>query len=184
MTVVLIIVSVILLIFVVAAISPKDFLISSEIIINTTQSRVRDIVRLLDNQKKYSVRVMQDPNTVITYTGTDGQVGAIQTRDSQDKVVGAGSQEITDITSGSSYQVTIKFQRPMIATNYAKTELIAIDDTHTKVMTSFWGTSPWPMNLMTAIIKPKLLKDLSQTLTNLKALAEKPLPPIFSSTID
>src|SRR5690606_10142891 len=97
--------------------------IQVETTINASKAQVRDYVSKIKNQQDYSVRTMADPEVKLTYTGTDGTVGFIAARDSPMKNVGKGEQEITKIQEATSYEVELRCQRPMKATNYAQTVL-------------------------------------------------------------
>lgn len=156
-----------------AAVMPKTMDVSAETSIAAPADQVRNYVKLLKNQEEYSVWVMADPNVQLDYQGTDGTVGFVSSWSSEQKNVGVGAQEITKMTEGESYEVEIRFEKPMKAVNYAETRVEAISDTETKVTTRFRGPSPWPFNLMLPFITPKLEKDIQQTLENLKGVLEE-----------
>ena len=52
---------------IIAAFLPKTFELNAEVIINKPKSEVRDYVKLFENQKNYSVRVMADPDVLLKY---------------------------------------------------------------------------------------------------------------------
>jgi hypothetical protein len=164
---------IIALLLIIAAFLPKTFELQAETVINKPKQLVRDYGKLFANQKNYSVRVMADPNVKLTYAGTDGTVGARQSRDSTDKNVGKGEQEITKIDQGKSIEVEIRFERPMQATNYARGTYEDLGNGTTKVSQVFWGKNPRPMNLMSMFFLPKVEKDMQQNMDNLKAVLEK-----------
>lgn len=126
------------LLLLVAALLPKKFSLSASTTIKASPQEVRDYVILFKHQKNYSVRVMADPEVVLTYGGTDGTVGATQARESNDKHVGKGEQEIKNIDAGRSYEVEIRFEKPMVATHYAKNMLIDNQDGTTTITNTFW----------------------------------------------
>ncbi len=118
---------------------------------------------------------MADPKVKLTYTGVDGTVWATQARESEDKNVGAGEQEILridedDITK--SFEVEVRFKRPMVATNYAKTILEDTGHRYTKVTNVFRGKNPRPGNLISRMFLPKVQKDMQQNMNNLKIKIE------------
>lgn len=156
-----------------AAILPREFNVSSEIIIKKPHTEVFNYVKHLKNQEKYSVWVMADPNIKINYQGTDGTVGFISSWTSENKNVGVGAQEIKSIKEGERYDVELRFEKPFKATNQAYTTTTPADGNHTKVTTVFTGRNPFPMNLMSFMIRKMLLKDMNQNMTNLKAILEK-----------
>lgn len=155
-----------------AAIMPKAFTISAEIVIEKPSSEVFNYVKHLKNQEKYSVWVMADPNVKLDYKGTDGTVGFIASWSSENKNVGVGAQEIKAIKEGERYDVELRFEKPFKATNQANTITTVVGDNRTKVTSVFSGSNPFPMNLMVPMIKKMLLKDMNQNFTNLKSILE------------
>ena len=162
----------ILLILVAAALMPKAFTISTEVIIRKPVTEVFNYVKQIKNQEKYSVWVMADPNIKIVYTGVDGTGGFISSWSSENKNVGVGAQEIKAIKEDERYDVEVRFEKPFKATNQAYTTTQAVDGSSTKVTTVFSGTNPFPMNLMIPFIKGMLLKDMNQNFVNLKKILE------------
>ena len=173
MIILYIILGLIAVILLVAAILPKDFNVSSEIIIEKPHTEVFNYVKHLKNQEKYSVWVMADPNIKIEYKGTDGTVGFISSWTSENKNVGVGAQEIKAIKEGERYDVELRFEKPFKATNQAYTATTPVDQQRTRVTTVFTGSNPIPMNLMSFMIRKMLLKDMNQNMKNLKAILEK-----------
>lgn len=172
-TILIIIVGIIVLVFVLALLTKKEFSIQADTIIDRPKDIVFDYVKHLRNQEKYSKWVMADPNVQLTYTGTDGTVGFKSAWVSAMKNVGVGEQEITKIVDGEKYEVEIRFEKPFKGTNQATTTTQAISPTQTKVTTTFYGKSPIPMNLMTAFISKMLKKDMDENALNLKRVLEK-----------
>jgi hypothetical protein len=160
------------LILVAAAILPKSFQVSAETVINKPSSEVFNFVKQLKNQEKYSVWVMTDPNIKIDYKGIDGTVGFISSWSSENKNVGVGAQEIKAIKEGERYEVELRFEKPFKATNQAYTTTTAVDSNHTRVTTVFSGSNPYPMNLMSFMIRKMLLKDMNKNMENLKSILE------------
>jgi uncharacterized membrane-anchored protein YitT (DUF2179 family) len=70
MTILYTILSIIAIILIIAALLPKTFELKAQAIIKAPLDKVRDYVKLFENQKQYSVRVMKDPNSKLTYKGT------------------------------------------------------------------------------------------------------------------
>lgn len=168
----IIIISIIALLLMVAAIMKKEMSISSEIIINRSQIDVFNYIKHIKNQEKYSKWVMADPNSKITYTGIDGTVGFKSAWNSQMKNVGVGEQEITKITEGVGYDVILRFEKPFKGISYANATTQALSNNQTKLTTTFSSTTPFPMNLMSAMMKNMLLKDMNKNSSNLKKVLE------------
>ncbi len=130
-----------------------------------------DYVRILDNQKEYSVWVLEDPDLVPTISGTDGTVGAIQRWDSEK--MGAGEQEITALTP-NRIEVELRFIRPFEGTAKAAYLFEALLDNETKVTSEFFSTTPYPMNLMSYLFGRKYVADAqAQNLANIRKKLER-----------
>ena len=168
----IIVVSIIALLLLAAAIMKKEMSLSSEIIINRSQADVFNYIKHIKNQEYYSKWVMADPNSKITYTGVDGTVGFKAAWNSQMKNVGVGEQEITKITDGVGYDVILRFEKPFKGISYANATTQKLTDNQTKVITTFSSTTPFPMNLMSAMMKNMLLKDMNENSSNLKKVLE------------
>lgn len=74
MKILVIILALIAVILIIGALMPKTFTLTAETTINAPKDQVWNYVRLLDNQKNYSVWVMADPNVKLSYGGVDGSV--------------------------------------------------------------------------------------------------------------
>lgn len=156
----------------IAAIMKKEMSLSSEVIINRSQTDVFNYIKHIKNQENYSKWVMADPNSKITYTGIDGTVGFKAAWNSQMKNVGVGEQEITKITEGVAYDVILRFEKPFKGISYANASTEALSANQTKVITTFSSTTPFPMNLMSAMMKGMLLQDMNENSANLKKVLE------------
>jgi hypothetical protein len=138
---VLIIIVVVLLLY--AALATKHLKVEREVVINKPKQEVFDYVKLFSNQTSYNVRVMKDPNKKMTFSGTDGTVGFINTRDGN-KEAGKGEQEIKSIKDGERIDVEIRFERPMKMTNQTYTTTESTGDNQTKVTMVFYGDTKFP----------------------------------------
>jgi hypothetical protein len=150
---------------------PKEYVIEAFTIINRPKHEVFDYIKYVNNQEEYSKWVKTDPNIKKTLTGVDGTVGYIYAWDGNSKA-GAGEQEITGITDGERITTEVRFTRPFknVAHFYIATEA---DSEHgTKVTWHMTGRSPYPMNLMTLMIKGTLRNDMSISLNDLKKILE------------
>jgi len=116
---------------------------------------------------------MKDPNMKKNYSGTDGTKGFVYSWDSKDKNVGAGSQEITNISEGSRIDYELRFIRPMQNTAISSFILNKTSENNTLVTWTFRCPTKFPMSLFTPIFKNMLGKQLNTGLQNLKELLEK-----------
>ena len=159
--------------FVVAIFIPKSYTVSVSETINQPKPVVYDYVRMLDNQKEYSVWVLADPNLKPEIIGTDGTVGAVQKWNSKLEDVGEGEQKIVSLTA-DRIDVDLLFIRPFQSTAKAAMIVEEIGPNQTKITDEFYGTEEWPMNLPVYLFARKMIaKSMSENLTNIKNILEK-----------
>lgn len=151
---------------------PTEFNLQAEVVINAPKEKVWDYVKMIKNQENYSVWVMADTGAVMTYSGTDGTVGFVSTWSSEMKNVGVGEQEIVSVDEWNSYKVEIRFQKPMVATNYGTTTVEKITDTETKVTNVFEGNNPILLNLFSYFFLGTVQNDMQMNMENLKGVLE------------
>jgi len=165
---------IIVLILIVAAVSPKDYAVEREMTINKPVAEVFNYVKYLKNQDNYSVWATMDPNMKKTFTGTDGTVGFVSAWESDNKEVGKGEQEIMKIDEGNRIDFELRFIEPFEATDNAYMITDAIAPTLTKVKWGFNGSMDYPMNIMLLFMDMEgvLGNDLEKGLENLKEVLE------------
>ena len=168
MIILYLVLALIALLLLTAAILPKTSTLTVSTVIDRPVRDVFEYVKHLKNQKYYSVWVMADPDVKLTYTGEDGTVGFISAWSSENKNVGVGAQEITNIVDGQRYDVELRFEKPFKATNQAYTTTEALGNDQTRVTNVFTAHSAFPMNLMSVLMKNMLLRDMNQNMANLK----------------
>ncbi len=171
-TIAIVIMAIIAIALLTAAIMDKKFSITSEVVINAPRDSVFEYIKLIKNQEHYSKWVMMDPNVKMTYTGVDGTIGFKTAWVSDVKDVGVGEQEITKVTEGDGYDVEIRFKKPFEGVSTAVTTTQAVSATQTKMITTFYSSNPFPMNLMIPMIKNMLKKDMDENSSNLKKILE------------
>ena len=151
----------------------KDMIIEKNVSVNKNINEVFNFLKQTKNQDRFSVWNMKDPNMKRDYSGTDGTKGFVYSWDSKDKNVGAGSQEIKNISEGNRIDYELRFIRPMQNTAASSFVLNKIDENSTSVTWTFQSPTKFPMSLFAPIFKNMLGKQLNQSLQNLKALLEK-----------
>jgi len=159
--------AIIVILLLVALFMPKDYSVAGEVVINKPRQEVFNYIKYVRNQDNYSKWNMADPAMKKSYAGTDGTVGFVYSWESEK--MGVGQQAVTSIAEGSRVDMDLTFIKPW--ESKAKT-FIATEDAganQTKVTWGFSGHSPWPMNLMSFVIK----SDLQTGMNNLKAVMEK-----------
>jgi hypothetical protein len=163
----------VVLLLIVAIFIPKDYTVAVTNTINKPKQVVFDYAKMIKNQEKYSVWVMQDTTVAIVYKGVDGTVGASSSWNSKNDNVGEGQQEITAIKDGERIDVALNFKRPMESHDRASTTFKAISDNQTEVTSTFYGHSPYPMNLMSFVAKGFIRDGEAKNLENMKKILEK-----------
>ena len=172
MTTLIIIIALIIVVpLIVALFLPKDYAIERFTFINRPKHEVFDYIKYLKNQDYYNKWVMTDPDMKKTFTGTDGEIGFIYAWDGNKKA-GEGEQEITGITDGERITAEIRFVRPFKNAGHTYMDTEADSEHGTKVIWGMTGRSPYPLNLMTTMLKGALGNDISVSLNNLKKILE------------
>lgn len=172
LTILGIIVGLIALLLIAALFFPKNYSIHREIVISRPRADVFDYVRHLKNQDHWSKWVMTDPAMKKSFRGTDGQPGFVYAWSGNDKA-GEGEQEIVGVAGNERIDCEIRFVRPFKQTASIPMVLADAGQGGTMVRYGMNGRSAYPMNLMTAVVKGALSKDLDISLNNLKTLLEK-----------
>ena len=152
---------------------PKEMIIKKNISINKNINEVFGFLKQTKNQDQFSVWNMKDPGMKKNYSGSDGTKGFIYSWESKDKNVGAGSQEITNITEPSRIDYELRFLRPMQNTGTSSFILNKSGEHITSVSWIFQSPTKFPMSLFAPIFKNMLGKQINQSLLNLKDLLEK-----------
>jgi len=132
--------------FIVAIFIPRSYTVSVSETINQPKQVVFDYIRLLDNQKKYSIWVMADPELKPEITGIDGTVGAVQRWNSKKEEVGEGEQEITSLTT-DRMDLDLRFKRPFKGTAKAAHLFKSVSENQTLITSEFYSNNAYPMNL-------------------------------------
>lgn len=164
--------SIIALLLIVALFVKNEYTVQRDILINKKADDVFSYIKFLKNQDHYSKWVMTDPDMKKRFRGADGTVGFVYAWDGNDKA-GKGEQEIINIQENEKIDIEVRFIRPFagVAQTVMTTEQLPGDQT--KVNWSMSGSSPYPMNLMSLVMKGMLEKDLAISLEMLKRNLEK-----------
>lgn len=158
---------------VVALFIPKKYIVSVSELINQPKQVVFDYLRILDNQKNYSVWVMADPDLNPVITGIDGTVGAIQKWNSKISNVGEGEQEIISLTP-DRMDLEIRFKRPFKGTSKAANIFKPVSENQTLLTSEFYSNVTYPMNLPSYIFGRKMIEKAQvKNLQNIKRILER-----------
>lgn len=171
MNILFIILGIIAIPFIIALFLPKTYGVERSTIIASPKHEVFDYIKIIKNQDHYSKWVQTDPNMKKTFTGVDGTIGFIYAWNGNSKA-GEGEQEITGVTDGERITTEIRFVRPFKNVGHVYMTTEADTEHSTKVTWGMTGRSPYPLNLMTAMMKNVLGNDISFSLGQLKKILE------------
>lgn len=163
--------AIILLIALLAFVTPTAFEHKAEIVINKHKTEVFEYLKSLKNQNNWGVWNQMDPEMKQVFTGTDASVGFISVWEG--KKAGKGAQEIKKITEGERIDLELRFEKPFKVTNSVYYTTTTVEGNKTKVVWVMYGNSPRPFNIVFRLMKGSLLKDFNKGLANLKAILEK-----------
>lgn len=166
--------------FIAALFVNGEYAVEREITINQPKTKVFEYLKYLKNQDNFSVWSKIDPNMEKDFSGTDGEVGAINYWDSKSDSVGKGEQEIIAIQEGERIDFELRFFRPFEATDNAYFTTQDAGNNTTLVQWGFDGEMPYPMNLMLLFMdmEKNIAPALETGLSNLKELLETKAAPI------
>ncbi|MDF0706033.1 MAG: SRPBCC family protein [Bacteroidota bacterium] len=173
MLVLYIVLALVVVILILAVLAPKNYDVSRSIEINRSKSEVFEYLKFLKNQDEWSPWSKRDPNMVKDFSGTDGEVGAIN-RWKGNKEVGEGEQEITHIEEGSRIDSELRFLKPFKSTSDAYITTKEVDKDMTKVVWGFSGENKFPMSIMMLFMNmdKAIGKDFEEGLNSLKQILE------------
>ncbi|MEZ5344837.1 MAG: SRPBCC family protein [Pyrinomonadaceae bacterium] len=160
-------------------VTPTDFRVQREVVIDKPRAEVFKYIKTLNNQNEWGPWVKKDPNIKLTSSGTDGEVGYVSRWESEMEDVGHGEQEITKIVDGERIDSELRFKKPMEATSQAYITTEDAGEGKTKVTWGFTGSMDRPMNLMLVFMDMDAMvgKDFEEGLANLKSIVEKQTSP-------
>ncbi|MCK0159880.1 SRPBCC family protein [Allomuricauda sp. F6463D] len=163
----------VLLLIILAIIAPKNYDVSRSIEIAKSKNVVFDYLKSLKNQDEWSPWGKRDPNMQKKFTGTDGEVGAINYWKGN-KEVGEGEQEITKIIADERIESELRFLKPFKSTSNAYLSIKEVENNRTKVVWGFSGKNKFPMSIMMLFMNmdKAVGKDFEEGLASLKEILE------------
>ncbi len=171
--IILVIAGIIAILLVIAMFIKKEYVIKREITINKPPGEVFNYIKYVKNQDNYNKWVLMDPDMKRQYRGTDGMVGFVSAWDSDNKNVGKGEQEITNITEGKRIDLALRFKKPMESNGEAYMTTTPVSPDQTKLEWVMQGKNSYPINFMNLFLNNMLGKDLQLSLSNLKSIIER-----------
>jgi hypothetical protein len=158
----------------VAAMAPRHFELSREVVIARPPEVVFSYLRFLNNLPKWNAWFKLDPACRFEFQGADGEVGAIVNWQSEEKDVGVGSQRLSVLNLNQRLESVIRFSEPFAAEFTAYNELTAETDGRTKVVMGMQDEMPFPDYVVSYIVnvvfgqQAKIADMMDESLKNLK----------------
>ena len=148
----------------------KEYQIVREITIYKSREQVFNYIKFLKNQNDYSYYNRKDPETIKSYTGTDGEVGFTYVWKSKINSIGNGTQTISKIVEGKEIVCDIQFTKPLPLKSVATISLTEISDNKTKVTWTFSSLYKFPLNIIIyfADLEKLIGTDIASSLVTLK----------------
>lgn len=164
--------SVIAITLIVMVLLPRAFTVEREITIARPAKEVYDYLKNLRNQPEFSTWSQLDPKMEKAFRGVDGSVGSVYAWSSNEKNVGIGELEVKSLEKNRRIEFEIRFTKPFVSTNPTVIELESIDNGETRIMQTYYGNLPYPMNALCSVIAKTIGDGMDSSLTNLKRVLE------------
>jgi len=174
MIVAYIILTIVGLVFIIAAFTRKDYTIKREITINQSDTIVYNYLRFFKNHKTFNAWFLKDPNMKETTKGNDGQIGFVLSYEGN-KDLGSGEQELTGLEPNKKIDIELRFIKPFKSVSQTPYDIQSVGSNQTKVVWTMNGKMNYPMNIALLFINMDnfLGKDIQKSLENLKVNLEK-----------
>src|SRR5688572_1729089 len=146
---------IVLLIAVIAlavALTPPDFAVEREIVINKPRAEVFEYAKNLRNQNDWGPWFKRDPGMKQEFVGTDGTAGFTSKWESKNAEVGKGEQEITRVVANARIDSELRFIEPFPSKADAHMTFEDAGANQTKVKWGFAGSMPRPMNVFLLLV--------------------------------
>lgn len=152
----------------------KDYTITRTITVNRPKQTVFNYIKLLRNQNEYSYYNRKDPETVKSYSGTDGEVGFTYAWSSKINSIGTGTQTISKIVEGACLCCDIQFTKPLALASKAEINVNEINEHQTRVTWIFTSHYKFPLHILIYFVDLEKLigTDIASSLVTLKEKLE------------
>jgi effector-binding domain-containing protein/uncharacterized protein YndB with AHSA1/START domain len=176
--------SVIAVTTILSLILPVKQRIKRSVTINAPVAEVYQLLSKLENFNQWAVWNLHDSSMKNTISGTDGEVGAINSWVGDPAVSGEGKMEIIKLEINKKIGCSITFIKPKKINAESDFELEDING-QTKLTWQFDVMTPRPWNIFNLFssLDSKMGKDFDDGLANLKALIEKKPAASANSTV-
>lgn len=170
-TILLALATFIALVLIAAVFMRKQHYVKREIIINASQQKVFDYIKLLKNQDNFNTGAMAGEDRKKEFKGIDGTVGYIYAWKGN-KDAGEGEKEIKNIVEGRTIEMEIRFVKPMVVSAAIVLDTESLSNNETRVTWSNAGKLNYPLNVMIPIMEKSVAKGMETSLLTLKNILE------------
>jgi len=156
----------IVLVFILHLLAPKNYHVERKIVVNSQIDNVFKSLCSLKEQQIWSPWAEMDANMKIEYRGVDGEVGSVS-HWIGNKEVGEGEQEIMKIEGNTNIETELPFLKPFESTSTGFFQVQELDKS-TEVIWGFHGKNKFPTTIimlfmdMEKQIGPNFEKGLSK----------------------
>jgi uncharacterized protein YndB with AHSA1/START domain len=161
---------------IVLAFLPKTFTVQREVTIDRPANEVFDYLKDLRNQSEFSMWSQLDPRMDKTFRGTGGTVGSVYAWSSNERNVGIGELEVKALEENRRIELEIRFTKPFVSTDPTVIELESIDTGRTRIMQTYYGKMPYPMNALCPVISKSIGDGMDSTFKNLRRVLDNKTP--------
>ncbi len=151
---------------------PKTFTVQREVTIDRPANEVFDYLKDLRNQPEFSMWSQLDPQMDKTFRGKDGSVGSVYAWSSNEKNVGIGELEVKGLEENRRIELEIRFTKPFVSTDPTVIELESIGTGRTRIMQTYYGKMPYPMNALCSVIAKTIGDGMDSSFRNLRRVLE------------
>ena len=160
-------------------ISPSEFKIEREILVQKSESEIFQSIKFLREHEKWNAWTRKDPDLKKIFTGEDGKVGFKASWESSNPDLGTAEQEIIGMVENKSFDTTIHFKEPFEGKFLSYVRLEPYDTTSSKVILGMSDSMKFPQTVISFIVndcfgnRKKIESDIDSSLQNLKLELEK-----------
>lgn len=173
MLAVYIVIGLVILVFILAVVAPKNYEVYRTVDIARSTEDVFEYLKYVKNQEIWSPWAKKDPDMARKYTGEDGAVGFVSYWNGN-KEVGEGEQEITAVVTNERIDGELRFLKPFRSNSNCYFKVYPVADNRTKVSWGFSGKNVFPMNVFMLFMNmdKAVGKDFEEGLAELKKILE------------
>ncbi len=173
-TILYVLASLVLLVFILSLIAPKTYDVFRTVEITRPKADVFNYLRSLKNMDEWSPWAKKDPNMKKKFTGTDGEVGS-QSYWNGNKEVGEGEQELTEIIGSERIVSELRFLKPWKSTSDCYFDIKDNNNGGSIVTWGFSGKNKFPLTIISLFksMDSMVGKDFEEGMAGLKEILEK-----------